>query len=595
MKQSFRHRIFLSISIVMVILILTCTAVFSIYTYKNLYSQSQRNLHSLCDRTASDLENLLENMDNMALYVSTSSAIRSAFNRSASDDFSSTDLDKLVGQSLSSIFIPTSSSHYRISLYNRNGLFTSSGIPYDTAYTSRKLSSDDFAQWYDELPIIKHKASIYGFHKDYWSDTDAKYLSLFRVIFGTNSTSQAKAVIQIQCPLNYIQSILTFEDDNYLPYIYAEDGTLIYPLSDEETLADLLYESAQKQDSGRLNHPKDVLYSSHSVCDGFSLVLTQSQAQIWSIILPQIFAILLLGVASLALMIFVIFLLIRQATKPLQELTESVRQVSLSNLSLTIDFADYPDEISGLNDAFDKMFQRLQQSMDEVVRMQAYEARANMIALQAQMDPHFLYNILTVIKALSREGNTRQIAITCDYLVKTLRYISSYDEHNISLKQELAHTENYLKLMKIRFEDQFTYSFIIDSNVDTETLLLPRLTLQPLVENCFQHGFKSVAPPWRIQIHFWVDALHWYVRVEDNGNGIPPETQQAIQNQIQEFLSHPSDSIISLKIGGMGLVNTVARLKLKYKDHISFRITNAPKGGTVVILGGLIEDEYLCD
>ena len=120
-------------------------------------------------------------------------------------------------------------------------------------------------------------------------------------------------------------------------------------------------------------------------------------------------------------MIFVIFVITRKATQPLQELTDSVRQVSLSNLSLEMDFSDYPDEISGLNEAFAKMFQRLQQSMDEVVRMQAYEARANMIALQAQMDPHFLYNTLTVIKALSREGNTRQIALTCDYLVKMLR------------------------------------------------------------------------------------------------------------------------------------------------------------------------------
>lgn len=74
-----------------------------------------------------------------------------------------------------------------------------------------------------------------------------------------------------------------------------------------------------------------------------------------------------------------------------------------------------------------------------------------------------------------------------------------------------------------------------------------------------------------------------------------PEKIQELYDKVQEFLSHPSDFITSMKIGGMGLVNTVARLKLKYKDPISFQIINAPDGGTTIILGGLLEDEYFCN
>ena len=241
------------------------------------------------------------------------------------------------------------------------------------------------------------------------------------------------------------------------------------------------------------------------------------------------------------------------------------------------------------------MLLRLRQSMDENIRRQSYEMKANMIALQAQMDPHFLYNTLTVIKSLSREKNTAQITRTCDYLVKMLRYISSYDDHTVSLNQELAHTENYLELMKIRFEDQFTYTFSIDSDVDTENLRIPKLTLQPLVENCFQHGFKTVAPPWNVYVHFWQEENHWFVNVTDNGTGITPDKKEELMNKIEEFLSHPSDSISSMKIGGMGLVNTVARLKLRYKSQILFDITALPNGGTSVTLGGIKENEYICN
>lgn len=88
---------------------------------------------------------------------------------------------------------------------------------------------------------------------------------------------------------------------------------------------------------------------------------------------------------------------------------------------------------------------------------------------------------------------------------------------------------------------------------------------------------------------------HWYVSITDNGIGITEEAKTELLNRIAEFLSHSSDAILSLKIGGMGLVNTVARLKLKYGDSILFDINSIPGGGTTIVLGGFLEDEYLCN
>lgn len=211
MKQSFQKKIFLSISAFMVILIVVCIGAFSVYTYQNLYRQSQSNLQYISEHTGSEMKTLLENMDNLALYVSTNQDIRAAFNKAATTDYSSSDLEKEVSQTLSSISIPTSSSHYRISLYNRNGIFTSIGIPYNKNFTSKKLSSDDFFSWYQDLPIIRNGASVYAFHSDFWSEKEEKYLSLFRIVFGTTSAFKANAVIEIQCPLSTIESILNFK------------------------------------------------------------------------------------------------------------------------------------------------------------------------------------------------------------------------------------------------------------------------------------------------------------------------------------------------------------------------------------------------
>lgn len=402
--------------------------------------------------------------------------------------------------------------------------------------------------------------------------------------------------MKYQCPSDFVKKLLNFDNTDYSCYLFQENGNLIFSTekTDFET-ASSVFQSCTASSTGHTKSDEHIFYSSTKTKNNFYVVLTQSEKHIWKIILPQIAAVFLMGIGSFFITISAIFIVTKRATRPLSELTDSVKQISLSTPSLQLDASDYPDEISSLNQAFDKMLLRLRQSMDENIRRQSYEMKANMIALQAQMDPHFLYNTLTVIKSLSREKNTAQITRTCDYLVKMLRYISSYDDHTVSLNQELAHTENYLELMKIRFEDQFTYTFSIDSDVDTENLRIPKLTLQPLVENCFQHGFKTVAPPWNVYVHFWQEENHWFVNVTDNGTGITPDKKEELMNKIEEFLSHPSDSISSMKIGGMGLVNTVARLKLRYKSQILFDITALPNGGTSVTLGGIKENEYICN
>lgn len=596
-KSIFHKKLFFSISGFMTALIVICTIFFSLYTYETLHRQSQDNLQYLSERTAAELKTMIDNMDELALYASTNTEIRSAFVRAKHPDFSDSDLSKATVGILSSISIPNSSSHYRISLYNEKGNFISIGIPYNKAYTSKKLISEEYHQWYKSLPILPNKASVYGFHEDYWSEKDERYLSLFREIFGINALFQSNGIIEIQCPLSTMTDALVFEDSSYSAFLYDEKGTLIWPLEDPKPVSENLFKCYMEHQTGDVSSPhnRGLMYNGRPVRNGLHLILTQSEEHIWSIILPQIFIILSIGLLSVIMLVFVVFHITKHAAKPLQELASSVKQVSYSNLSLELNFTDYPDEITALNEAFEKMFQRLRQSMDEIVRMQACETRANMVALQSQMNPHFLYNTLTVIKALSREGNTMQIALTCDYLVKMLRYISMYDEHSANLKQELSHTENYLNLMKIRYEDQFSYSISIDSDVNVEKLKIPKLTIQPLVENCFQHGFKSVAPPWTVHIHFWVCAPHWYVSITDNGIGITEEAKTELLNRISEFLSHSSDAILSLKIGGMGLVNTVARLKLKYGDSILFDINSTPGGGTTIVLGGFLEDEYLCN
>lgn len=583
MNSSFHKKLFASISLIMLILTSVCVIAFSFYTYNNMKRQSIENLNQLTLRTSTELQTLFDDMDKVSLYISTNPNIMQAFYDAKKKNYSDTILSTQIMKIITSISTPNSSSRYRISLYNENKNFLSTGIPYNKNVVAEKLNSPNYLEWYQSLPIIPNDSNLSVFQSDYWSQSKMPYLSLYRNIFGRYLINDPVGIIDIQCPYSLIEQILSFNGGDYQCYLFDTEQSTIFPMGDDFQLPSTL------QDNGSFH---TLLYSGIPMENGWTLLLTQSQSHIFQVLLPQILIIVFIGLSTLFITLLMLFIITKRTTQPLRDLTASVKRVSLSNLSLAADAPDYPDEVSSLNQAFDKMFQHLKESMDENVKIKSYEMQANMVALQSQMDPHFLFNILTIIKALSHENNTKQISITCDYLVKMLRYISNYNEGTASLSQELEHTEYYLQLMKIRYEDQFTYTFHIDSDVDTQALYLPKLSLQPLVENCFQHGFQKTAPPWEIFIHCWTNESNWFLNVQDNGFGITEADLEALNQKIDSFLSNPSDSLTSLKIGGMGLVNTVARLKLKYKDHIIFKIENLPLGGTSITLGGVLDYEY---
>lgn len=595
MNLNFHKKQFISVAILIFILMTVCISAFSFYTYNNLKKQSVTNLSQLNERTAVSLDALFDDMDKLSLYVSTNPNIMQAFMDAKSVGYSNKMLADKISRIIYSISVPNSSSRFRISLYNPHGNFISSGIPHSEQLVRDRTQSADYTQWYDTLPIVHNNLSLSPFHADYWSEDHTRYLSLYREIFDPYFNSTATGIVDVQCPYELIEETLLFESNELNCYIVGQSGTFIFPLEQELSIPQDLYDKYAGDSVSPAGTAHNLTYSFTPINNGWSLLMTESQSTIWNVLLPQITTIVIIGTVTLIIFLIMMFLVTKRTTRPLRELTASVKNVSLSNLSLEADTQTYPDEISSLNLAFENMFTRLRQSMDEVVRIQAYEMQANMVALQAQMDPHFLYNILTIIKALSREQNTRQIGITCDYLAKMLRYISNYNDSSVLFANELEHTECYLKLMKIRYEDQFTYHLDIAPGITKESLHIPKLTLQPLVENCFQHGFKEVAPPWLIEIRCWCKAGQWFIQVADNGGGITAAGIAQLNNRIEQFLSNPSDSLTSLKIGGMGLVNTVARLKLKYKEKLIFQIENRPSGGTTVLLGGVIDDEHIFD
>jgi len=361
---------------------------------------------------------------------------------------------------------------------------------------------------------------------------------------------------------------------------------------DKRTDTDIyLFFERNKGDRGGQIYPTDMDYPDTSA-GNYHETVVQSHYR-WFVVLLQdqdaflasyhnmLFYLILGGVALFILLFLCVFLLVRHTSKPLLNLSRQVRETSLTNLPELTHTNDTLDEIKELEQSFETMFQRLQTSMQ-------LEQQAYLKALQAQMKPHFLYNCLATVSSMAVELDDTRIPKFCDYLTSILWYESTYENGLVSLSDELKNVRNYLELMKMRYEDDLTYE--LEAEESLLTLPLPRLVLQPLAENCFDHGFRIVAPPWHVSIRVFREDRFWVIRIADNGVGFDEEKKTILTQSIDKLAENLGQTYSELKIGGLGLANTITRFRLTMDDEVSYAIEDNDPRGTVITLRGPLHD-----
>ncbi len=576
MNYSFKNKLFIKISLIFTCFMVISSIVFLGFAYNTLRTDSVKNLNTISYRTANEIDNLISNMDSLALNVSTNIQVQDFFATACIKDLDNAELSDQVIGPLISAMIPENVSKFRISIYNQKGNFISTGLAYNQNIASKLLNSSDYLSWYNSKRILHQNGALLEVTKDFWSTSATTTITLYRSIYNSSDTTHSIGIVEIQCPVDYFSEFISV---SAAPYYYN--------LSDEN------YRKIYSSDSAYKASEDNSILATVKLDCGWILTGACPKTYVYRLILPMIFYILIIYFTIIGICLLIINRTINNITKPLTFLTDKVRNVTLQQPDLGISFPGYPDEFEQLSESFAQMMERLHLYMEENIKSKAYEMQANMIALQSQINPHFLYNILTVIRSHALEENYDQIAPACNYLVQMLRYISVYSEENVSLSNELHHAVLYLKLMKIRYEDSFCYSIHIEDGLDTEKIMIPRLCLQPLLENCFQHGFKKVLPVWEITIDCSYQGDNCIIEITDNGSGFHLEDITVLQRKVDDFLSAPSASLPSLSIGGMGLINTIVRMKLKYHENFKYNISsphNIPHGTKIIFeIGGMKE------
>lgn len=274
----------------------------------------------------------------------------------------------------------------------------------------------------------------------------------------------------------------------------------------------------------------------------------------------------ILAAAILILAVFAISsILSREITKPLRRLSESMSRVEKGEFDRANVDVTMENEIGSLGKSYNLMTERIHTLMEENVYEQKQKRKSELKALQAQINPHFLYNTLDSIIWMSEAGQSDEVVEMTSALAKLLRQSISNDHEQVELGQEMEYVKNYLTIQKMRYQDKLEYTIEVDPQV--RHVMIVKLVLQPIVENAIYHGIKYKGSKGTLRIRAFAESEDVCIVIEDNGIGMDDTALNIIFDETQKI--H--------KQNGVGVPNVQKRLKLYYGDK--YGITYESKVG----------------
>ena len=313
----------------------------------------------------------------------------------------------------------------------------------------------------------------------------------------------------------------------------------------------------------------------------FYTVMSIREADLFRSVRDQIVTILLITLGALLVTVLASVLVSRRITRPLADICDQVGRIELEHPEPLPAVDSDIREIQTLHTSFSRMQETLSGHVTKLLELQNQEMQSRMLALQAQMNPHFLFNSIQAIQAMADEGMDAEIAEMCQSMAGILRYISSDSAQLVPLEKEIRHTKDYLRCMEIRYQGDLACEVVLPPEMDP--VPVPKLCVQLLAENAIKFT-TTRRPPYRIRIEGAVSGDSYELRIRDNGPGFDPETRAALTAQMEEI--RRTATLPSLKIQGMGILHVYIRFFLLYGEGFVFRLENNPEGGACVVIGG---------
>jgi Predicted signal transduction protein with a C-terminal ATPase domain len=559
----------LSIKIIMYYLtIFILLAILCIVTFENLNNgMAAQKVNQLSAETVNslnaNLDFLINTVNNQSKMLISSETLQEAL-RDGNQSFNS------GGQKTLDDYLSEFTNFYDAisSIY----IFDNSGHEYfvdNLYYQNISLEKIKAASWYGELRgkdggyILKLNAGgIYAIKAD-----DMNYVSLIRVINDIN-TQKPLGIMIINISEDYIDSSFGSVTSTTNTKIMLNDENNRQVLHSGAIGADdlaAISKNAGGSGSSQIKTVNGTQYIISCLKDRYNWTIAAvtpiselaSQSQSYNIFVVFI---VFINIALLVLALIFTSLFI---TKPINRLAKAMASVKNGAFN-EVSMHTGADEIGMLKDVYNLMIREIRKLFDNVVSEQKDKRKAELEALQSQIKPHFLYNSFDAISSLALSGNNRDVYTLVKALGKFYRSFLNTGSEEIAVGEELEIVRQYLTIQQIRFKDKFTVAWQIDERVNP--FKIPRLTLQPLVENAIKHGIRAKPGSGVLKILALYGEDKIELVVEDDGVGMDARERETLLNGE----SH-----------GAGLKITRERLELYFNSPSVFELRSEKGRGTV--------------
>ncbi|MGI6778555.1 MAG: sensor histidine kinase [Acetivibrionales bacterium] len=600
--RTIRSKLFIIYSLLILAIIITFITAFYIYASTVLKDGASESIQQASKYVCAQIDEEIKNMDRAAKQVIFSNSIKEDFFRycSATENDVLLPIQRDLYRSLYSILGPSVPPIRQINIFNLDGCFIGIG----NSSSTQKVSAEKINNISWIKNTIKNNGKFYvsSPHIDDWGDFSENVISLSRTFADTLTLSEI-GIVEVQQHYSAVpravNSVVSQGHKSKRVFIYDAYGTVIYPLEPATNNSaglywDIIQSSAEAFNTFTFSNPitqdKEIIVYTTSDYSGWIIAVVEPQSSLLSPVTSFRNILFLAGIAIILMTLLVSFFVAQGLSIPIKRIHQSIKSLNLETLAasqqdnLTIGL----NELEELNIAFRDMRNRLEKSLAEAVSSRSHEIQARMLALQSKMNPHFLYNTIATISIMAEKNGQEDIVQICQDLSGMLRYILSETSEPVRLIDEITYTKYYLSLMSKRYKDNLQY--FIDIQEEMKDIKVPKLIIQPLVENWIKYGI-DVTPPWKINIKGRLCNNIWEVCVFDNGKGFSHEKLSIIRQKLSNI--NTDESLNSSNLKGIGLINIYARLKLLYGDNVIFDIYNLPDSGAVVRLGGIARKEEM--
>lgn len=284
---------------------------------------------------------------------------------------------------------------------------------------------------------------------------------------------------------------------------------------------------------------------------------------------------LLMGMISFLLCVLLAERMSNSLTFPIKRMNDAMHKVQEGHLETRIP-VDRQDELGQMSENFNIMANKLSDYMERQVRAQQELNASHIAMMQAQMNPHFLYNTLDTMKWLAKANHIPEIATMSAGLARILRTSISAEQF-IPLKEEMELVSSYAQIQKIRYNDRFCFE--VDMPKQLENCIVPKLVIQPLVENAVIHGLEE-AENGQICVTVYEKDGKLKIDVKDNGCGIPEDIMECLNKREREKLT-----------GHIGFYNVDTIIRLHYGEGYGLHVEKPVEGGTLISVTLRINNE----